>query len=134
MSLVAVDLPISKSHLLLHHPPLYRVTPTPALSGSFRVATYEPPASPALRSESAPTTTEQQRAEGEIPADQAEAKQLVAQVRDAKHGAQPARNLPLRVVFPRFGPSIFLVSELTGENQTPAIEFDFQRDRKRGDQ
>lgn len=134
MSLVAVDLPISKSRLLLHHPPLYRVTPAPALSGSFRVATYEPPASPALRSESGPTATEQQRAEGEIPADQTEAKQLVAQVRDAKHSAQPARNLPLRVVFPRFGPSIFLVSELTGENQTPAIEFDFQRDRKRGDQ
>jgi hypothetical protein len=134
MSLVAVDLPISKSHLVLHHPPLYRVTPAPALSGSFRVATYEPPASPGLRTDAAPTTTEQQRAEGEIPADQAEAKQLVAQVRDTKHGTQPARNLPLRVVFPRFGPSIFLVSELTGENQTPAIEFDFQRDRKRGDQ
>lgn len=134
MSLVAVDLPISKSHLVLHHPPLYRVTPAPALSGSFRVATYEPPASPALRSESAPTATEQQRAEGEIPADQAEAKKLVAQVHDTKRGTQPARNLPLRVVFPRFGPSIFLVSELTGENQTPAIEFDFQRDRKRGDQ
>ena len=134
MSLVAVDLPISKSHLVLHHPPLYRVTPAPALSGSFRVATYEPPASPGLRTDAAPKTTEQQRAEGEIPADQAEAKQLVAQVRDTKHGTQPARNLPLRVVFPRFGPSIFLVSELTGENQTPAIEFDFQRDRKRGDQ
>jgi hypothetical protein len=36
-------------------------------------------------------------------------------------------------VFPHFGPSIFLVSELTGENQTPTVEFDFQRDRKRGD-
>jgi hypothetical protein len=116
VSLVAVDLPISKSHLLLHHPPLFRVTPA---AGSFRVATYAPPESSALRLESSSTTTEQQRAEGEIPA--------------AKRGTRPARNLSLRVVFPHFGPSIFLVSELTGENQTPAVEFDFQRDRKRGD-
>jgi hypothetical protein len=130
VSLVAVDLPISKSHLLLHHPPLFRVTPA---AGNFRVATYAPPESSALRLESSSTTTEQQRAEGEIPADQTETKQLVAQVRDAKRGTRPARNLSLRVVFPHFGPSIFLVSELTGENQTPAVEFDFQRDRKRGD-
>ncbi len=134
VSLVTVDLPISKSHLLLHHPPLFRVTPAPGLSGSFRVAPYTPPESSALRSEAAPASTEQQRAEGEIGADQAELKQLVASVRDSKHSARPARNLPLRVVFPHFGPSIYLISELTGENQTPAIEFDFQRDRKRGDQ
>ena len=129
VSLVAVDLPISKSHLLLHHPPLFRVTPAP---GNFRVETYAPPESPALRTEASPGATEQQRAEGEISADQAETKQLIAAVR-AKQSAQPSRNLPLRVVFPHFGPSIFLVSELTGENQTPAIEFDFQRERKRGE-
>jgi hypothetical protein len=59
-------------------------------------------------------------------------KQLIAKIR-AQRGATPSRNLPLRVVFPHFGPSIFLVSELTGENQTPAVEIDFQRERKRGD-
>jgi hypothetical protein len=133
VSLVAVDLPISKSHLVLHHPPLFRVTPVPGLSGSFRVATYAAPESPALRSEPTPSATEQQRAEGEIPADQAETKQLVAKLRNEKHGSPPARNLPLRVMFPHFGPSIFLISELTAENQTPAVEFDFQRERKRDD-
>ena len=134
VSLVAVDLPISKSHLLLHHPPLFRVTPVPGLSGSFHVADYAGPQSSALRSEEAsPSATEQQRAEGEIPADQTETKQLVAKVRDDKRGSRPARNLPLRVVFPHFGPSIFLISELTAENQTPAVEFDFQREKRRGD-
>jgi hypothetical protein len=131
VSLVSVDLPISKSHLLLHHPPLFRVTPV--ASGNFRVSTYAEPASQALLRESAPTTTEQQRAEGEIPAEHAETKQLVAKLRETKRGTRPARNRPLRVAFPRFGPSIFLVSELTGDNQVPAVEFDFQRDRKRGD-
>src|SRR6185369_8166210 len=86
VTLVAVDLPISKSHLLLHHPPLYRVTPVPGLSGSFHVADYSEPQSSALQIESTPTATEQQRAEGEIPADQAEAKQLVAKARDEKRG------------------------------------------------
>jgi len=130
VSLVAVDLPISKSHLLLHHPPLFRVTPLAGLSGNFRVAPYAPSDSTALTTEPTVSPSEQQQAEGEISMDQAEAKQLVAKVREAKKGAQPARNLPLRVVFPHFGPSIFLVAELTSENQAPAIEFDFQRDRK----
>ena len=134
VSLVAVDLPISKSHLLLHHPPLFRVTPIPGLSGSFRVATYAPTLSATmLHSQDYFSGSEQERAESEIPADQAETKQLVAKVRDTKSGGKPTRNLPLRVVFPHFGPSIYLISELTGENQTPAVEFDFQRDRKRGD-
>ena len=130
VSLVAVDLPISKSQLLLHHSPLFRLTPAP---GNFRIAPYTPPESSALRSQPSATSTEQQRAEGEIPADQAETKQLVAKLRDTKRGARPSRNLPLRVAFPRLGPSIFLISELTSENQTPAVEFDFQRNRKRGD-
>jgi hypothetical protein len=104
------------------------------LSGSFRVANYTPPESSALRNNESASATEAQRAEAEITSDQtAEMKQLVAKLRQEKRGAPPARNLPLRVVFPHFGPSIFLISELTAENQTPAVEFDFQRERKRGD-
>ena len=133
VSLVAVDLPISKSHLLLHHPPLFKVTPAPGLSGSFRVAPYTDPDSPALRSDVSATTAQPSNSEAEIGDQTAEMKQLVAKIRDTKRSARPARNLPLRVVFPHFGPSLFLISELTGENQTPAVEFDFQRDRKRGD-
>jgi hypothetical protein len=130
VSLVSVDLPISKSHLLVHHPPLFRLTPLPGLSGSFRVATYAPPESSALRTTPVPSSSEQPDIS---VAQSAETKQLVDQVRATKQSARPSRNLPLRVVFPHFGPSIFLVSELTGENQTPTVEFDFQRDRKRGD-
>ena len=40
--------------------------------------------------------------------------------------------LPINVAFPAFGPSIFLVSELTSENQFPAAEFNFQHDKKAG--
>src|ERR1035438_4188904 len=40
--------------------------------------------------------------------------------------------LPINVAFPAFGPSIFLVSELTSENQFPTAEFSFQHDKKGG--
>ena len=40
--------------------------------------------------------------------------------------------LPINVAFPAFGPSIFLVCELTSENQFPAAEFNFQHDKKAG--
>jgi hypothetical protein len=131
VSLVAVDLPISKSHLLLHHPPLFRVTPVPGASGGFRVATYAPPESTVLTTGGSASSSEQLQADGDPPT--SETSQLVAKLRDTARGSSPARNRPLRVVFPHFGPSIFLISELTSENQAPAVEFDFQRDRKRGD-
>ena len=133
VSLLAVDLPISKSRLLLHHPPLYRLTPPAGISGSFRVVPYEVPDSEVLRTGSnaiAPGSTEIT-----IQPDEAgdATKQLVSHLRDTKRASAPARNLPLRVAFPHFGPSIFLKSELTSESQTPVVELDFQRDRKRGE-
>ena len=132
LSLVAVDLPISKSHVVLHHPPLFRLTAPPGISGNFRVTPYEMPESEALRpggnSAQAPQTTPIAPTDSNTEA----AKQLVSQLRDPKRGSTPARNLPLRVSFPHFGPSIFLKSELTSESQTPVVELDFQRDRKRG--
>jgi hypothetical protein len=40
--------------------------------------------------------------------------------------------LPIRVSFPAFGPSLFLVSELTAENESSSAEITFQRDKKAG--
>jgi hypothetical protein len=135
LSLVTVDLPISKSHVSLYHPPLFRLTPPAGISGSFRVAPYAAPESEALRTgANRPVVTEYKVPEGEVQQDAVDAaKQLVSHLRDTRRTSKPARNLPLRVAFPHFGPSIFLVSELTSENQTPVVEFDFQREKKRGD-
>lgn len=132
LSLVAVDLPISKSRFLLHHPPLFRLLPPPGVSGSFRVAPYEAPvarpvAAPVLARTTPDPAGVPQEAGGEAT------RQLVSHLRDAKRASKPARNLPLRVAFPHFGPSIFLVSELTSENQTPVVDLDFQREKKRGE-
>jgi hypothetical protein len=103
----------------------------PGLSGSFRVADYVDPDSTALLSNAVPTLASQLQPFQEQQSETT--KQLVSRLPATKRSARPARNLPLRVVFPHIGPSIFLVSELTSENQTPAVEFDFSRNRKRGD-
>ncbi|MGH9929920.1 MAG: hypothetical protein ACREA9_11955 [Pyrinomonadaceae bacterium] len=130
LALLTVDLPISKSRLLLHHPPLFRLTPPAGISGSFRVATYEAPESGELRPGPKRPPSEvvvQPDATGDAT------QKLVSHLRDSKRPSAPARNLPLRVAFPHFGPSIFMKAELTSENQTPVVELDFQRDKKRGE-
>ncbi|HET9525400.1 MAG TPA: hypothetical protein VFO99_04495 [Pyrinomonadaceae bacterium] len=129
--LVSVDLPISKSRLLVHHPPLFRLSAVPGLSGSFRVTPYVEAESEALRSDPRSYRSTVTQPAEELPSEIT--KQLASQLPATKHRARPARNLPLRFTFPHFGPSIFLVAELTSENQVPAIELDFSRDRKRGE-
>jgi hypothetical protein len=132
LSLLAVDLPISKSHLLLHHPPLFRLAASPGISGNFRVTPFEASESTALASTSLPATQPETNRLVQTDTKAEQAQQLVSQLHTVQAG-KPIRNLPLRVAFPHFGPSIFLKSELTSENQTPVVELDFQRDRKRGE-
>jgi hypothetical protein len=132
LSLPALDMPISKSGLLLHHSPLFRLTPAP---GAFRSATYTPPSSAALRTggrEIAAADMPVPASMGRKPSDDA-AQALVLQLQQSSRVSKPTRNLPIRVAFPHYGPSIFLVSELTSENQTPVVEVDFQREKKRGE-
>jgi len=128
LTLISVDLPISKSRLLVHHPPLFRLSAVP---GNFRVAPYENAESQALLAN--PVVYYASTSQGSAEEQTEVAKQLVSKLPNTKQSARPARNLPLRFTFPHFGPSIFLMSELTSENQIPAIEFDFARDKKRGE-
>ena len=47
-------------------------------------------------------------------------------------GGKAAGILPIQVAFPALGPSLFLVSELTAENQSPSADFNYQREKKVG--
>jgi hypothetical protein len=38
--------------------------------------------------------------------------------------------LPVHIPFPEFGPSVFLVSELTAELQAPSLEFTYKRESR----
>lgn len=131
LSLMAVDMPVSRSGVLIHHSPMFRLTP---VAGSFRGASYQAPMTVALSTaqevlETAPAVVladKQQAADG--------TPDLVARAQRSGRAGAPVRNLPIRVAFPHFGPSIYVVSELTSEGQTPTIETDYQRERRRGEQ
>jgi hypothetical protein len=131
LALLALDVPISKSSVLIHYPPSFRLTATP---GPFRTTSYAPPESAVLttgQQPSAPTLSQpalQNPGQGDGSGSQA----LVSRLKE-NVSSIPARNLPVTVAFPHFGPSIYMVAELTSENQKPVLEFDFLRDKKGGD-
>jgi hypothetical protein len=47
-------------------------------------------------------------------------------------GGKAAGILPIKVDFAALGPSLYLVSELTGENQAPSTDLNYQREKKAG--
>jgi hypothetical protein len=148
LTLPALDLPISRSGVLLFHAPQFRVTAEP---GTFRVEPYENPFSAALNPAVYTSTNGaagfstnglrgknndqeldgQNNNDGSAAAPQGTSKAF-DDFRTRSMGGKSARVLPIRVSFPVFGAALFLVSELTGENQAPAIELSYQREKKEG--
>jgi hypothetical protein len=59
-------------------------------------------------------------------------KTLVDKYRSSTAVGRAAGVLPVSVNFPAFGPSVYLVSELTSENQSPSAELSYQQDKKGG--
>jgi hypothetical protein len=57
---------------------------------------------------------------------------LVDNYRAKSEARKGAGALPIRVSFPAVGPSLFLVSELTSENQGPTLELSYQKEKKGG--
>ncbi len=145
VTLPALDLPISRTGLLLYYPPLFHVSAEP---GTFRLQEYANPTSAVLAPASggvidigtASTIDLKQSDRLEQFAklqsadkEKKDATQALLDTFRAKSSAGKVTGiLPINVSFPAFGPSIYLVSELTGENQFPAAEFSFQRDKKGG--
>ena len=60
------------------------------------------------------------------------AQTLVDKFRATEKGSRAFGILPVRINLPSFGPSLYLVSELTSENQSPSAEFNYQQDKKAG--
>ena len=129
LTLPALDLPISRCGVVLFHAPQFRVTAEP---GSFRAEPYENPFSAALNP--AVLSPEYGRnAGGQLDGvNEKDKARALDDFRTKTMGGKSARVLPVRVSFPAVGPSLFFVSELTGENQSPAIDLNYQRDKKEG--
>ncbi len=121
-----LDLPISKTGLMLYVPPLYRVAMD---AGAFRAQEYEEPSSEVLKLATvAASAAAAESAPNVAPSTQA----LIDGYRNRAGNRRAAEALPVRVTFPSVGPSVFLVSELTGESKQPVVEFAYQQDKKGG--
>jgi len=145
VTLPALDLPISRTGLLLYYPPLFHVSAEP---GTFRLQEYANPMSAVLAPVSGAAIDigtastidlkQSDRLEQFAQLQSADKKKkdatqaLLDTFRAKSSSGKVTGILPINVAFPAFGPSIYLVSELTGENQSPAAEFSFQRDKKGG--
>ncbi len=146
LALPALDLPVSRTGLLVYHPPLFRVTPE---TGSFRAEAYAEPTSAALNPPpvsapafstgmAAPAATATPGAElsaiteSKIVTDQLAQQAVVDNFRMALQAGKAAGILPIKVSFAALGPSLYLVSELTGENQSPSTDLNYQREKKAG--
>ncbi len=158
LALPALDLPVSRTGLLVYHPPLFKVTPEP---GAFRMEPYSNPISSALNppvmgygvgagsaggvgagvvagiTASAPpppvpSPGMDAKDETKLRRSQLATEALLDKFRADSLAGKRAGILPIRVSFPAFGPSLYLVSELTGENQAPSAGLTYQHEKKAG--
>src|SRR5262249_12260320 len=146
LALPVLDLPISRTGLLVYYPPRFRVTPEP---GVFRTETYQNPAPSVFSSAEmsgigygygggvgsgsgtgvgTPSALPQQAADRK----DADTRDLVDKFFAKSQGARAKGILPIRVDFPAFGPSLFLVAELTSPGQVPSSSLSYQREKKGG--
>src|SRR5882762_6093091 len=155
LALPALDLPVSRTALLVYHPPLFKVTPE---LGAFRMEPYENPISSALNPPvmevgerrgagaiagligAAPSASPQPlsmtdmdaKDETKLKRSQVATEALLDKFKAESLAGKRAGILPIRVSFPAFGPSLYLVSELTAENQAPSAELTYQHEKKAG--
>lgn len=129
LALPSLDMPVSRTGVQVYHSPLFRVATEP---GAFREEEYEGPVAAALKSV-AVQTVEAPRFEAKRDASQAANTQaLVNEFLSNTRARKPAVTLPANLTFPAVGPSLYLVSELTAENQVPSIVLSYQRQKKGG--
>ncbi len=148
LALPALDLPVSRTGLLVYHPPLFKVTPE---QGAFRTAPYENPVSSALSTPAAsgtgggvfaastsspapaPSLSDTDgKDDSKLRRSQVATEALLDKFRADSLTGKRAGILPIHVSFPAFGPSLYLVSELTGENQAPSAGLTYQHEKKVG--
>ena len=142
LELPAVDLPVSRTGVLVHHSPRFQVAPQ---AGGFRREDDPGPWSPALREyrgvsisaespapppPAAPpalvpkSADAEERAEAKVDADSAQS--LMDRLRKDM-GRTTAGVVPVRVILPDIGPSFFVAAELTAEAQAPVLELRYTR-------
>ena len=127
LDLPALDLPVSRTGVELHHSPRFRVALRP---GTFRIEDDPGPFAAALRSPGSGGAAVASSTPGVAAGsaqDSGKLQALVDRFRNEAGGRTVVGALPVHVTFPQFGPSVFLASELTAESNAPSIELAFRR-------
>jgi hypothetical protein len=152
LKLPALDLPVSRTGVIVHHSPRFKTTLDP---GTFRVDAYERPVSTALlmtgegagvggvaedrvsrRSQFAEKETKdgdiaasgQSRREGTERDGANEMQGLVNRFLQERRGARALGVRPVAIQFPQMGPMLYLATELTAEGNAPAISLRYKRE------
>jgi hypothetical protein len=140
LTLPALDLPISRTGVELHHSPRFRVSVEPGTfrpesdPGVFAEALRGPRLRPVMSAGAmavppSPAAPPPPAAQSLDEARTSQLKQLVARYRNAGGGRAIAGTLPVDVTFPTLGPSVFMASELTAESSAPSIDLMVRRAR-----
>ena len=127
--LPTLDLPVSRTGLLLYYPPLYKISPE---TTGFRTATYEAPASAALNPQIAADVISAPAAAPAMMDKDERDKTRFDRLFAKSQGVRAKGILPIRISFPAFGPSLFMMAELTSSGETPNALLDYQQDKKGG--
>lgn len=137
IELPALDVPVSRTGLELHHSPRFHVQPQP---GTFRpeedpgllaeAFTARTLAAAAAAAPAPPPTIDGQRARRNQDGSASGLQTLVERFRNEAGGRTVVGAIPVQVTFPTFGHSLFLASELTADGATPSVELAFRRGKK----
>lgn len=128
----ALDLPVSRTGLTMHHSPRYRMEIVP---GAFRIESDSGPVSPILRSTeveamvSPPPPTAPAMPSAELAAGQS-TQTLIDKLRKDSGRSLPGV-IPVRLQLPDFGIPLFVAAELTPEGLAPTVEIDYRRNGNR---
>lgn len=122
LELPAVDLPVSRTGLLVHHSPRFEIELQP---GSFRSEAVREPWSAVLRGDPMPPPAGTSIVSG-TEADGSRA--LLDRFRKSL-GRTTSGVVPVQVTVPALGPSFFVAAELTAESQAPAVDIRYKKVR-----
>jgi hypothetical protein len=131
--LPALDLPVSRTGMALHHSPRFRVG---LLAGAFREGPGAAPLSALLSGGPAVSPVDAGHDAGVLLGAKDDAAGVAAEQKQLIDRFQMGRSrrvagvTPVEVPFPSVGPALYLVGELTAEGSAPAVELSYKRESK----
>jgi len=128
LALPRLDVQVSRTGLELHHSPRFHLEPSP---GPFHLEPYAEPLSAALQAFFPTPASPPQLEASKTQDEHASAIQgMVDRLEKEGRGKRVVGVLPVAVPFPKFGPRVFLASELTPQGSAPALTLTYRRTRR----